>query len=140
MKSFSKIRMILVYLVLLGLLFWAFSAFSGSSKANYVSFAGMTEYFRREEVTAFQVADDNTVTLQLKDGTVRYHALADLALFDESLGQLIREQQEAGIITDYDFARKAELPAWCLGEYGGSYSTPSTELSPNIFKKSKASI
>lgn len=112
MKNLGKIRMILVYLILFGLLFWAFSAFSNSGGENYISFSQMTQYFHQEEVTAFQVADDNTVTLQLKDGTVCYHALADLSLFENSLGQLIREQQEAGIITNYDFARKTELPAW----------------------------
>ena len=112
MKNLGKLRIILVYLLLFGLLFWAFSAFSGSGKKDYISFSQMTQHFRRAEVTSFQVADDNTVTLRLQDGTVRYHALADLALFESSLGQLIREQQADGILTDYDFARRAELPAW----------------------------
>ncbi|MGN0984895.1 MAG: ATP-dependent zinc metalloprotease FtsH [Candidatus Enterenecus sp.] len=112
MKNLNQIRSILIFLLLFGLLFWAFSAFSSSDQAQYVSFAQMTEYFQREEVSSFQVAEDNTVTLRLTDGTVRCHALADLGIFYDSLGQLIQEQQAAGVITDYDFAQKTEMPIW----------------------------
>ena len=108
----SKFRGLLLYIILFGILLWAFSAFGSASKADYVSFAQMSDYFQQEAVTAFEVSDNKTVTLQLKDGTYKYHALAELTLFEDSLGDLIRDQKEAGIITDYNFERKAELPAW----------------------------
>ena len=107
-----KFRGLLLYIILFAVLIWAFSAFGNANKEHYVSFAQMEDYFLQEEVTAFQVSKTNTVSLQLKDGTYKYHKLADLSLFEDSLGQLIRRQREAGLISDYNFEQKPELPAW----------------------------
>jgi len=107
-----KFRGLLLYIIIFAVLIWAFSAFGQAGRQNYVSFAQMEDYFLREEVTAFQVSKTNTVVMELKDGTQKYHALADLSLFEDSLGELIRQQRESGIITDYDFLQKSELPAW----------------------------
>ena len=111
MKNF-KFRGILLYIVFFALLLWAFSAFGSANSANQVTYAQMVDYFRQEEVTAFEVGKDNTVSLQLKDGTVMYHSLKDLMLFDADLGELIRTQKEAGIITDYDFKAPYIMPTW----------------------------
>ena len=108
----SKFRGFLLYIVIFAVLIWAFSAFGSANRADQVSFAQMSDYFRQEEVTAFEVSDNKTVTLLLKDGTYKHHNLADFSLFESHLGELIRTQKEAGIITDYDFERKTELPAW----------------------------
>ena len=107
-----KFRGLLLYIILFAVLIWAFSAFGNANKEHYVSFAQMEDYFLQEEVTAFQVSKTNTVSLQLKDGTYKYHKLADLSLFEDSLGQLIRRQRKAGLISDYNFEQKPELPAW----------------------------
>ena len=107
-----KFRGLLLYIIIFALLFWAFSAFGGIGRQNYVSFARMEDYFLQEEVTAFEVSKTNTVVMELKDGTQKYHALADLSLFEDSLGELIRQQRESGILTDYNFQQKPELPAW----------------------------
>ena len=111
MKNF-KFRGLLLYLIIFALLIWAFTSFGSANQANKVSFAQMSDYFHQEEVTAFEVSDNKTVTLLLKDGSYKYHDLADLGLFEDHLGELIRTQKEAGIITDYNFERKTELPAW----------------------------
>ena len=111
MKNF-KFRGLLLYIIIFAVLIWAFTSFGSASRANKVSFAQMSDYFHQEEVTAFEVSDNKTVTLLLKDGSYMYHDLADLGLFEEHLGDLIRAQKAAGIITDYNFERKTELPAW----------------------------
>ena len=95
-----RFRGLLLYIILFAVLIWAFSAFGNANKEHYVSFAQMEDYFLQEEVTAFQVSKTNTVSLQLKDGTYKYHKLADLSLFEDSLGQLIRRQREAGLMAD----------------------------------------
>ena len=110
----SKFRGLLLYIILFAVLIWAFSAFGSANRADYVSFSQMSDYFHGEEVTAFDVRKDNTVALRLKDGTVKYHALADLSQFEASLGELIRTQQAAGTITEYNFEQKNELPDWAL--------------------------
>ena len=108
----SKFRGLLLYIILFAVLIWAFSAFGNANSEHYVTFSQMEDYFLQEEVTAFQVSKNNTVSLRLKDGTNKYHALADLSLFEDSLGELIRQQKESGVITDYNFEQKTELPAW----------------------------
>ncbi|MDD6160581.1 MAG: ATP-dependent zinc metalloprotease FtsH [Oscillospiraceae bacterium] len=108
----SPLRTFFVYAVLLALLLWAFSAFSSNRSADYITFANMDSLFRQEQVTSFSVDKNDVVTLKLKDGSVKYHALADLSLFDEALGSLITEQKADGILTDYDFAQKTTLPVW----------------------------
>ncbi len=111
MKNF-KFRGLLLYIIIFALLIWAFTSFGSANSEHYVTFAQMSDYFQQEEVTAFEVNKNNTVSLQLKDGTTKYHALADLALFENSLGELIRTQEEAGIITDYDFKQPYVMPVW----------------------------
>ena len=108
----SKFRGLLLYIIIFAVLIWAFSAFGSANQANKITFAQMSDYFLREEVTAFEVSDNKTVTLLLKDGSYLYHDLADLGLFEEHLGDLVRAQKAAGIITDYNFQRRTELPAW----------------------------
>ena len=108
----SKFRGLLLYIIIFAVLIWAFSAFGSANQANKITFAQMSDYFLQEEVTAFEVSDNKTVTLLLKDGSYLYHDLADLGLFEEHLGDLIRAQKAAGTITDYNFQRRTELPAW----------------------------
>ena len=107
-----KSRGFLLYIVIFAVLIWAFSAFGSANQANRISFAQMNDLFLQEEVTAFEVDRNKTVTLLLKDGSYRYHDLADLGLFEEHLGDLIRAQKADGTITDYNFERRTELPAW----------------------------
>ena len=108
----AKTRGLLLYVIIFVVLLWAFSAFGSANKSNFISFSQMSDYFIQEEVTAFAVSENKTVTLQLKDGSVLYHNLADLDLFEAHLGELVRSQKAAGIIEDYNFARRSELPAW----------------------------
>ena len=108
----SRFRGLLLYIILFAVLIWAFSAFGNAASADRVTFAQMEDYFLKEEVTAFEVSKQNVISLQLKDGTVKHHKLADLMLFEESLGELIRGQKDAGILTDYDFEAPYIMPVW----------------------------
>jgi len=107
-----KFRGLLLYIIFFAVLLWVFSAFGRNNNADTVSFSQMEDYFLSEEVTAFEVNESRRVSLQLKDGSVKYHDLADLAQFEASLGQLIRDQKAAGLITDYDFLAPYEMPVW----------------------------
>ena len=108
----SKFRGLLLYIILFAVLAWAFSAFGNAAGANRITFAQLVDYFQQEEVTAFEVDKQNRISVQLKDGAVKYHELSDLMLLEENLGDLIRAQKEAGIITDYDFKAPYVMPAW----------------------------
>ena len=114
MKQASRFRGILLYVIIIALLLWSFSAFSGSRREGYISYSDMVSCFEQEQVRQFTVGDDNVVAMLLQDGSVRYHALASLELFHADLGDLIRQQQEQGILTDYEYQQKSELPQWAL--------------------------
>ena len=114
MKQLSKLRGILFYAIVIALILWAVSAFQGSRREGYVSYADMVSYFQQEQVTRFQVDEDSVVAMTLADGSLRYHALASLELFHADLGQLIQEQREAGVLTDYEYQQRHELPQWLL--------------------------
>ncbi len=114
MKQLSKLRGILFYAIVIALILWAVSAFQGSRREGYVSYADMVSYFQQEQVTRFQVDEDGVVAMTLADGSLRYHALASLELFHADLGQLIQEQREAGVLTDYEYQQRHELPQWLL--------------------------
>ena len=114
MKQASRFRGILLYVIIIALLLWSFSAFSGSRREGYISYSDMVSCFEQEQVQQFTVGDDNVVAMLLQDGSVRYHALASLELFHADLGGLIRQQQEQGILTDYEYQQKSELPQWAL--------------------------
>ena len=108
----SKFRGLILYVIIFVVLIWAFSAFGNAAGANRITFAQLVDYFQQEEVTAFEVNKQNRISIQLKDGSVKFHELSDLMLFEENLGDLVRTQKNAGIITDYDFKAPYIMPAW----------------------------
>ena len=114
MNRVVKFRGIVVYALVLLLLMWGVSSFLGTQQQGYVTYAEMEELFRQEQVSEFQVSGDKLLTMKLTDGTLRRHALADVQLFYADLGQLIREQREAGILVNYEFQQPQQLPGWAL--------------------------
>ena len=110
----SKFRSILLYAALILILLWSFTAFSGSRREGYVTYSEMVGYFQQAQVTEFSVSADDVVSMKLKDGTVRYHALASLDLFHGDLGELIEEQRAAGILSEYEYEQKFQMPDWLL--------------------------
>lgn len=72
----------------------------------------MVSWFQDEQVTAFSVSESNVLTMQLRDGSVYRHALADLDLFHGDLGALILEQQQSGILTQFDYQQGYQMPLW----------------------------
>ena len=114
MKQASRFRGILLYVVVIALLLWSFSAFSGNRRAGYVSYSDMVGYFQQEQVEQFTVSGSDVVTMTLRDGSVRQHALASLELFHADLGELIQEQSQAGILTYYEYQQESRLPQWAL--------------------------
>ena len=55
-----------------------------------------------------------TLSMELKDGSVRRHSLADVDAFRQELGPLIEEQRQRGIIKSYNFEQSFELPQWLM--------------------------
>ena len=105
-------RSAVVYVVLILLLVWSFTAFRSAQRENFISYSQVRSYFLNEQVTAFQVEDNQTLVLQLEDGKVWYHRLADVELFYNDLGDVIDQQQTDGTLKEFDIQPAYEMPLW----------------------------
>ena len=110
-----KPLVIIIYLVILALAFsWVLGLFGNKG--------GLTEsqvirLFRDEQVKSF-VVEETMITMKLHtpyDGKDSVSSeLADVSAFREEMGQLIREQSEAGILESYDFTPESKPSAYDL--------------------------
>ena len=105
-------RSAVVYVVLILLLVWSFTAFRSAQQENFISYSQVRSYFLNEQVTAFQVEDNQTLVLQMEDGKVWYHPLADVELFYNDLGDVIDQQQADGTLKEFDIQPAYEMPLW----------------------------
>ena len=105
-------RSAVVYVVLILLLVWSFTAFRSAQQENFISYSQVRSYFLNEQVTTFQVEDNQTLVLQLEDGKVWYHRLADVELFYNDLGDVIDQQQADGTLKEFDIQPAYEMPLW----------------------------
>ena len=97
--------------LLLSLLIFAFSSFSDLFGPAAVTYAEVQTLFETEQVESFLVQDGDTLYLNLKSGTTVKNELGSTELFRSELGELIRQQKEAGILSDYDYKPFYE-PSW----------------------------
>ena len=102
----------MVYVVLILLLVWSFMAFRSAQEQNFIPYSQVRTYFLEEQVTAFQVEDNKTLTLKLKSGETRYHRLADVELFYNDLGDEIAQQQADGVLQEFNLQPAYEMPLW----------------------------
>ena len=112
MNRGKQIRSAVVYVVLILLLVWSFMAFRSAQEQNFIPYSQVRTYFLEEQVTAFQVEDNKTLTLKLKSGETRYHRLADVELFYNDLGDVIDQQQADGTLKEFDIQPAYEMPLW----------------------------
>ena len=97
---------VIVYVVILGLaLSWILTLF-GVGKSG-LGYSQVVELFRQEQVRRFEVVEDR-IYMDLYapfDGKQKVEAeLADVELFRQELGELIRTQNASGVLEYYDFA------------------------------------
>ena len=105
MKNQSRLIPILIYVAVLTLIFsWVTGAFGmGTEKLAY---SEILELFQTEQVRSFVVSED-TITLKLHqpyngESTITT-GLADPEAFRRELGELFRQQYDAGILEQYQF-------------------------------------
>ena len=113
MKQSNKGKNIIIYLVILAALFFALSAFLGG-KRDTVSYSAVAAFFREERVVRFTVDGSDVLTMELTDGTVYRHELADVDAFRQELGPLFEDQAVRGILKSYDFKQGYTMPTWLI--------------------------
>ncbi|MBR3705245.1 MAG: ATP-dependent zinc metalloprotease FtsH, partial [Oscillospiraceae bacterium] len=99
------------YFLILSLLILAFYVFSTTLGPQSVTYATVEKLFHEEQVESFWVDDGDTLYLNLRDASTVKNELGSTELFRVELGELIRAQKEAGILSDYDYKPFYE-PSW----------------------------
>lgn len=110
MKNNGKIGFI--YLIVLLLIIFSASYFLSAGTGTEYKYSDITQFFYDEQVSSFTVDSTNTLTLTLKNNKKIEYQLLSLNLFYEDLNDLIVQQKQAGILTDYDFEAPTQLPVW----------------------------
>lgn len=101
-------------LIMIILLATVFTMTSPDNIASYV-YSDIVELFEQEKVESFTLTG-NDLVLTLRDKpegeNVVTYDLFDVDWFREDLGELIKAQREAGILTDYDLKEGWVAPWW----------------------------
>ncbi len=109
----NRLKSIFLYAVVLVALLWGLAAFSGGRK-DQISYSAAVACFQQEKVVRFVVDDSGMLSMELTDGSVLRHALADVGAFRREAGPLYLDQYERGILKSYDFRQGYEMPLWLV--------------------------
>jgi len=107
------------YVALIAVVIVVISLIYGGGSKTELTYGDIVNYFKDEQVEKFSV-DYNTATLKLivraqEDGgkqSVLKYRLADVNVFLLDMKDLIDEQYDAGIITEYDLKPATIVPWW----------------------------
>ena len=108
-KLFNIIGYLCICLLLFGVLYY----FTMQQQPEPIPYSTAVTLFENEQVKSFSTKDGK-LTLELSapyEGETELTCeLADTDYFREDLGDLIREQQERGILTEYDYKPDSKTP------------------------------
>ncbi len=107
----NRPRQIGFYLLILVLLVGTIYSMTRQEKAPDIVYSDVVELFRTEKVESFAIDTDGNLTLKLREPFQEVkeisYRVGTLSIFYNDLNDLILEQKEAGILTEYDY-----VPAW----------------------------
>ena len=96
-------------LILVILLATIFTINKPDTESGVVGYSELRDYFLNEEVDSF-VAEGNVITAYLKDDTTVTCELSTISIFYNELNELVAEQKDAGILTEYDYPPEWQAP------------------------------
>ena len=98
-------------LLIVILLATIFTMNQGNRTNTNASYSEVRDLFLQEKVQSF-VAEGNSLTLYLKDGSVVTCPLSTISVFYNDLNELVQQQKDAGILTEYDYPPEWQAPWW----------------------------
>jgi len=116
LKKPKVIRGLGFYILIFVILIASISLLSKEPETAEPSFHDVVNMFREEKVEKFYI-EGNTLYMYLRtpleDGTkLVAHDLYNFSLFYTELGDLVKEQVESGVLTDYDYIPAAQVSWW----------------------------
>ncbi len=108
----SNLRIILLYFAVIAVIIFTVSGLLGGVGDDPATYSTVVSYFNNEQVENFTVTKNDVITMTLKDGKTVSYRLKDVDYFRDDLGELILDQYEAGIITDFEYEPETVWPWW----------------------------
>ncbi len=108
----SNLRIILLYFAVIAVIIFTVSGLLGGVGEDPATYSTIVSYFNDEQVEKFTVTKNDVITMTLKDGKIVSYRLKDVDYFREDLGELILDQYESGIITDFEYEPETVWPWW----------------------------
>ena len=99
-----------LYLLLLVVLVGVIGILMEPQQESRITYSDVTNAFEAGQVTDF-VIDENKLTMTLKNGSQFTYQLPSVEIFYADVGETIKEQREAGTLTQ-DFVEQASMPWW----------------------------
>ena len=107
----NRARDIGFYALILVILLATIFSMNRTAAPENTPYSELVDLFKQEQVESF-TADGNTITATLKDETVVTCKLSTISIFYNDLNDLVREQKEAGIISEYSYPPEWTAPWW----------------------------
>lgn len=109
----KNIKQIIFYVVLVAVLIVVCTLmFMPTSKSEKTTYDDILRYFNNEQVEKFSLDTNNDLTLTLKSGEVIEYRIQDKGLFYNDLGETIRDQVNANILTEVEYIPQKQYSAW----------------------------
>ena len=103
---------VVLAILILSVIFFLTSQNSSVQKLKY---SDVRKLFQEEKVDSFTI-EDNVLKLYLKEelncSKNATHELLSVSIFYEDLGQLITDQMQSGVLTEYDYTIAWTPPWW----------------------------
>lgn len=111
----NNFKVIIFYVLLIGVIVFAVSqVFRTTTETveEYKNYSQVVEQFQEENVTKFTISESNYILMELKDGKTAGYQLSGLTIFYNDLGEMILEQKQQGILTEYEYEPATTYPWW----------------------------
>ncbi len=100
------------YLIVIVAIIFIASLLASGNTEKAVKYSDVVKNFKEENVTAFVIDQNNVITMQLKSGKVVEYQLRYFEIFYDDLHEIISDQQDRGVLQDYDYEPATSLPWW----------------------------
>ncbi len=108
----GNIKIIIFYVVLIGVILVAVATLLGGIQKEDLKYSDIVSMFKNEQVKAFEIDENNKLTILTQNDRVYEYRLIDLNLFYNDFNELVWDQYERGVITEFNYPEPIEIPWW----------------------------
>lgn len=106
----GKIRGLGLYIIIILIMIATLVPLINKNYIDGLSYNNVVTFFEKQQIKQFVIKDQELIA-ELTDGNIIKYKLPSIDLFLYDVGDTIKEQRAAGIISDYDYQMKS-IPWW----------------------------